>query len=223
MATRMMVVTRGRYSPAGLLFVLIVHTIIALLVLRPSPYPEQHAPARYSRLLFIALPPPAPAEKIPEPPRPNAAVNIRRERIVSPIIAAPVAVKPVETPPVADAMPGAMELPPRLNIEDLVKGAGKADRETRTDREMQAYGPAPDSMEAVMTRAFTAAKLAVPLKWYEAARIELFSAPNDPKKIYQVTTAFGIYCLYYPSMYEEVGPRQPRMASCPRRFGRGAK
>ncbi len=72
-----------------------------------------------------------------------------------------------------------------------------------------------------MTKAFNEAKLAVPLKWYEAARIELLSAPNDPKKIYQVKTAFGTYCLSYPSMYEEVGDRQPKVSSCPRRFGKG--
>ncbi|QBE64779.1 hypothetical protein [Pseudoduganella lutea] len=117
--------------------------------------------------------------------------------------------------------------PARLNIDNLVRQAGKADRETRPVNEIHVYGPTRDSMEAIMTRAFTEAKLAVPLKWYEATRIELFSAPNDPKKIYQVKTAFGTYCLFYPSIYEDSGggaaARQPKISSCPRRFGRGAK
>jgi hypothetical protein len=154
--------------------------------------------------------------KIPEPAR----IPAPKTRPVKPATAAAPAkiqsLPPVETPPAAAAGDPFNESA-RVDIASLVKQAGKADRETRSAREMEKYGPARDSMEAVMTRAFHAAKLAVPLKWYEAARIELFSAPNDPKPIYQVTTAFGVYCLYYPDKLRE-GTGQPKMAGCPRTF-----
>ncbi|GGY66039.1 hypothetical protein GCM10007387_55350 [Pseudoduganella albidiflava] len=70
-----------------------------------------------------------------------------------------------------------------------------------------------------MTRAFNEAKLAVPLKWYEAARISEVTPPGARKPIYQVKTAFGTYCLYYPDKLTE-GTGQPKMADCPRSLGR---
>ncbi|TWI64530.1 hypothetical protein IP91_03304 [Pseudoduganella lurida] len=60
-------------------------------------------------------------------------------------------------------------------------------------------------MKEVLDRAFTKARLAVPPKWCEAARIERISAPNDPKEVYQITTAFGIYCMYYPDKINDIG------------------
>jgi hypothetical protein len=51
---------------------------------------------------------------------------------------------------------------------------------------------------ARLAKGFAAAHAAAKPKWFEAARIELISAPNDPKRIYRVITAIGEYCLYYP-------------------------
>lgn len=227
----MIIAARGVHSPAGFIAVLVLHCLGLVLLLRDHADTE-HSPApRYSRLLFIVPPSrPVVAEERRQPV--IQAETRRMARSIPAKIILPAVPDIAAAPENMDA-PAPVENteapapPTRLNIEDLVKQAGKADRETRPANESQAYGPAPDSIEAVMTKAFTAAKLAVPLKWYEAARIELFSAPNDPKKIYQVKTAFGTYCLFYPSMYEEVGggasARQPRISSCPRRFGRGAK
>jgi len=79
-----------------------------------------------------------------------------------------------------------------------------------------------------MAQAFAAAHAAVKPKWYEAAQVELISAPNDPKKIYRVTTAAGEYCVYYPDkagISANSNPKsgwasfgQPTMAGCPMPF-----
>lgn len=227
----MMRVTRGGDSLAGLILVLALHFAVLFALLQERSRPLNGQAVRHSDLLLI-LP----------PPQPPVIVTPPQVRVSAPIKPAPSAkpgVKIRPEPAIITAVPEQAEIPEavetlnppdanaRLNIEDLVRQAGKADRETRPVNEIRTYGPTRDSIEAIMSKAFTEAKLAVPLKWYEAARIELFSAPNDPKKIYQVKTAFGTYCLFYPSIYEEVGggaaARQPKVSSCPRRFGRGAR
>ncbi|GGY04475.1 hypothetical protein GJV26_19610 [Massilia dura] len=216
--------TRGVYSPAGLALalVLVLHAVLFYFLLRDQPAMENLPTVRYSRLVFISPPPPKQAVESPMQPR-QSPVNTRPERRIAAGSPVPVgAPSPADAtaPPVTQADP--FEEPARIDIDSMVRQAGKADRETRSDKEMRGYGPAADSMEAVMTRAFTAAKLAVPLKWYEAARIELFSAPNDRKRIYQITTAFGTYCLFYRDYINEPSD-PPRISSCPRRFGPGAK
>lgn len=225
----MTIVTRGGNSLAGFILVLVLHLAVLFLLLQERPHGLDLQATRYSDLLII-IPPRQPRAvdtppqvRVSIPTRPGLAITPAVKTSPEPAIAMPeqdekLAVTENAEPPSA---------PVRLNIEDLVRQAGKADRETRPVNEIQPYGPTRDSIESIMTKAFTEAKLAVPLKWYEAARIELFSAPNDPKKIYQVKTAFGTYCLFYPSVFEDKGggaaARQPKMSSCPKRFGAGAK
>ncbi len=214
--------TRGVYSPAGLALVLVLHAVLFYFLLLDRPVMEKLRAVRYSRPVFIITRPPRQSVESPAQPR-RFPVKTRPERRIaarSPIpVDAPSSAN-ATAPPATQADP--FEAPARIDIGSLVRQAGKADRETRSDKEMRGYGPAADSMEAVMTRAFTAAKLAVPLKWYEAARIELFSAPNDRKRIYQITTAFGTYCLFYRDYINEPSD-PPRISSCPKRFGPGAK
>jgi hypothetical protein len=213
----MMVVIPRSFSLSGFALVLVLHAVLLYLLLLERPGPEKAVAPRYSQLLIIVPPPPKPAARKTEPPRGMAATIgpgktiVASERVP---VESPPAPKP---PPAAPADPFAETTP--INIDSLVRQAGKADRETRTGREMQAYGPSRDSLEVVMTKAFTEAKLAVPLKWYEAARIEEFSPPGARKPIYQVKTAFGTYCLYYPDKLTE-GTGQPKMADCPRSMGR---
>jgi hypothetical protein len=216
----MMVATRGGHAPAGWIVVLVLHALLLYFLLLDRPGTASLTPIRYSRLVFIVTPPPVPALKKTALPHIPAIENRREERVVKPTRVPAESPSPaMETPSMTDQEEPFGE-PLRMNIDKLVKQAGKADRETRSAGEMQAYGPARDSMEAVMTRAFTAAKLAVPLKWYEAARIELVSAPNDTRRIYQVKTAFGTYCLYYPDTVRDqggsAGSGQPTMSTCPR-------
>jgi hypothetical protein len=225
MVNGMTIVTRGH--AAGFTLVLILHLAVLYAVLQQRSAKENIPDTRYSRLLFIVAPQPAKAVETPRPPAIQSgprsakvsAASIRNRRLIP---APPPVSAPVEMP-ASDPF----NEPARLDIDSLVRQAGKADRDTRALNERQVYGPAQDSVEAVMTRAFNEAKLAVPLKWYEAARIELFSAPNDPRKIYQVKTAFGTYCLFYPSIHEDHGGSssagQPKVSSCPKRFGAGKR
>ncbi len=109
----------------------------------------------------------------------------------------------------------------------MLKAVGAIDRELRAGERKFVTAP-PDTAQARFERGFAEARAAVKPKWFEAAQIELFSAPNDPKRIYRIVTAFGEYCLYYPdkasisanasagSGHASFG--QPRMSSCPRRF-----
>lgn len=106
-----------------------------------------------------------------------------------------------------------------IDTAALVSMAGKFDKELRKPGENLLSGAEGKSLRAKMDEAFRAAHLAVPLKWYEAARVELWSAENDPAKIYQVTTAFGTYCLFYADRLKNPdASSQPRISSCPKRF-----
>jgi hypothetical protein len=207
--------------------VLMLHALILYFLLAGHHDANRMTAVRYSQLVFISPPLARPVVKRAELPRLPALTHRPGKPAVK---LAPLPDEPVssliQTPAIAERQ-GRFGEPARMNIDSLIKQAGKADRETRSTGEMQAIGPASDSMETVMTRAFTAAKLAVPLKWYEAARIELFSAPNDTRRIYQVNTAFGTYCLYYPDTMRDqggaAGSGQPTMSTCPKRFGAGAR
>ena len=214
----MMVVRRRIYSLAGFAAVLGLHAFILYFLLIERSGTEKAGAAHYSQLLLMILPPPKPAVKMPEPPRIAAARPVREKTVAA---ATPVEVQPPSPAETPAAIPPAdpFDESPRVDIASLVKQAGRADRETRPSNEVQRYGPVPGSMQAVMTRAFTEAKLAVPLKWYEAARISEVTPPGARKPIFQVKTAFGTYCLYYPDKLTE-GTGQPKMADCPHTIGR---
>lgn len=132
---------------------------------------------------------------------------------------------PLAGPPAA-APPAPATLPPDV-LQQALKAAGAIDRELRTERR-QSLSLDADSVQAKLDKGFAAAHAAVKPKWYEKAQVELFSAPNDPRRIYQITTALGTYCLFYPdkasmSVNSSAGSGhasfgQPLMGSCPQRF-----
>ena len=78
-----------------------------------------------------------------------------------------------------------------------LQAAGAIDRQLRAEHPQQFAAP-PDTPQARLAKGFEEAHAAVKPKWFEAARIELWSAPNDPKRIYRVITATGEYCIYMP-------------------------
>nr|WP_315257794.1 hypothetical protein [uncultured Duganella sp.] len=120
----------------------------------------------------------------------------------------------------------AKSLPPDV-VRQALKDVAAIDRQLRAEHP-QALTPAPGSPNARLARGIAAAGAAVKPKWFEQARIELFSAPNDPKRIYRVITAMGEYCLFYPdtgSIAFNSAPKsgwagagQPTMSDCPTRF-----
>lgn len=111
--------------------------------------------------------------------------------------------------------------------EQALKAVGAIDRALRAGERQLITAPL-DTPQARLERGFAEASAAVKPKWFESAKIELFSAPNDPKRIYRIITALGEYCLFYPdkasmsansaagSGHASFG--QPLMGGCPRRF-----
>lgn len=120
----------------------------------------------------------------------------------------------------------AQPLPAGL-LAQALKSAGAIDRQLRAERPQQFTAPA-DTPQTRMARGMAEAHAAVKPGLFEAPRIELFSLPNDPKRIYKVVTGMGEYCVFYPdkgSMTENLSARsghagfgQPRMGTCPTRF-----
>ncbi|QGZ39307.1 hypothetical protein IP92_02446 [Pseudoduganella flava] len=209
----MRVASRGR--AIGVIAALLIHAILLAALLRQTVVLPLVAP-RVGELVFIQ--PPAPKIKPVPAERPTAVsagkTAVRPAPPASPALPQPRVAEPVIAAPAEDPF----NTPQKFDVGALVKQAGQADKAARPAGENQQYGPVTGSMQAILNRAFTEAKLAVPPKWYEAARIELFSAPNDPKKIYQITTAFGTYCLFYPDPRQIDGRAQgsqPRAGNCP--------
>jgi hypothetical protein len=109
-------------------------------------------------------------------------------------------------------------------LQRALKDVDAIDRELRPVRR-QEYVTPPSSPNARLVRGIEAAHAAVKPKWFEAARSELISAPNDPKKIYRVTTSAGEYCVYYPDKNSMVGNASgaadfghPKTGNCPISF-----
>ncbi len=204
----------NRRSVTGFAAVFAVHALVAVALLRERIFIPVPVAVRYAEPIFIA--PPRPIKKPLIVAEPLQKVLPARIPII-PFSPAAVAEAPI-SPPAEPAAP--LDVPePALDMESLVKQAGRIDRETRPAGENRYYRPSADSMERILSKAFTEARLAVPPKWYEAARIELFSAPNDPAPIYQIQTAFGTFCIFYPDKYKDDGrSRQPRVSRCPVRF-----
>lgn len=125
------------------------------------------------------------------------------------------------------AAPAATASPPPDVVRQALKDLAAIDRRLRAEHP-QTLKSSPDAPNARLARGFAAALDAVKPKWFEQARIELFSAPNDPKRIYRVITAAGEYCLFYPdtgSISFNSAPKsgwagagQPTMSDCPTRF-----
>jgi hypothetical protein len=235
----MTIAARTAHSPAGFLLILFFHALVLVGLLYRSPSGDTADKGRYSGLIFVT--PAAPILPQPAPPTPRTVQRENAPRVTMP--AAPDTSRipdiptPRETssrllPPIsasADPRPSDSSVDPfhapaRVDVAGLIRQAGKADRDTRPVNETSHYAARPDSIEAVLSRGFAEARMAVPPKWFEAARVELFSAPNDPRKIYQVKTAFGTFCLFYPdknaSQSGAADLGQPRMAPCPKPFGK---
>lgn len=230
---------RTRPVVPGVALVLLLHLALLWLALRPVYQP----PARDDRVWLqlwqptVKLTPSPPAlvqtRRVPvpamaPPPRTRAAPP---SDAAAPAPTVPVPAVSADTPEVQallaePAQAPAKSLPPDL-VRQALKDVAAIDRQLRAEHP-QALTPPPGSPNARLARGIAAAGAAVKPKWFEQARIELFSAPNDPKRIYRVITAMGEYCLFYPdtgSIAFNSAPKsgwagsgQPTMSDCPTRF-----
>lgn len=231
----------------GIALVLLLHLGLLWLVLRPvhQPVARDHriwlqlwqpsvrltpAPAVVVQPRRIPIPAMVPPRMTPPPPPPDA---------VAPAATAKAPAAPVDTPEVqallaepapAKSLPAGVvpaDLVPPDVVRQALKDVAAIDRQLRVEHP-QALTPPSGSPNARLARGIAAAGAAVKPKWFEQARIELFSAPNDPKRIYRVITAMGEYCLFYPdtgSIAFNSAPKsgwagagQPTMSDCPTRF-----
>lgn len=239
----------------GMLLVALLHAALLWWATRPLPHPAPRAQSVWMQLLLPppgAATAPAPAASVAPaaPPTPVAAKTQRRgvqrqvsasASVVTP--AAPAAAPPSPAVPVAAAESApapadspeerALQSPPPASdtrplpagtVQQALKAVGAIDRTLRAEHPQQFEAP-PDTPRARLIRGLVAAHAAVGPKWFEAARIELISAPNDPKRIYRVTSALSQYCVYFPdkaSIAANSDPKsgwasfgQPKMSSCP--------
>lgn len=217
-------------------FVLGLHLALLWAVMRPASMPAVDERRDWVQLLQVPVSVPAPQPLVvpakpavePKPEtRPSAARSIpsAAER------PAPAAELAQATGPAEFSAPEKAEppqtvtsrIPPEV-LREAIKAAVATHRQLRTEPG-QEFTPAPDSMRARLAKGFAAAHAAVKPGLLEAPRIELISAPRDPKRIYRVTTGMGEYCLFYPDkggISANSDPRsgrpefgQPMASSCP--------
>ena len=208
----------------------LLHLALFWAVTRPVPKSVEH-----DGRVWLQLMPPlpqtrgfiAPAEPKPEPAPPPLPVFRADAAITAPAPKAVPATTPQADPLPAEAAPAAPRAGALTLAEQALQAAGAVDRQLRTEHPQEFTAP-PDTPQTRLAKGFEEAHAAVKPKWFEAARIELWSAPNDPKRIYRVITATGEYCIYMPdkgSMSLNLSARsghasfgEGRAAPCPIRF-----
>lgn len=230
----------SRRLPVAVVLVVALHLVLFWLATRPVQVP---APPDHRVWIQLLRPvPAAPRLQTTAPPQARQRPQDRSAALTAPpaprdVPAPATAAEPApqQAPapyidplaaPSATAQAAPATLPPDV-LQQALKAAGAIDRELRTERR-QSLTLDPNSVQAKLDKGFAAAHAAVKPKWYEKAQVELFSAPNDPRRIYQITTALGTYCLFYPdkasmSVNSSAGAGhasfgQPLMGSCPQRF-----
>ena len=141
-------------------------------------------------LIPPAEPDPAPA---PPPTLPSSTASVSPPKEAP----APVQDQPQDDALPAEPVPAAPKAAPLTLAQQALQAAGAIDRQLRAEHPQEFVAP-PETPHTRLAKGFAEAHAAVKPKWFEAARIELWSAPNDPKRIYRVITATGEYCIYLP-------------------------
>ena len=209
--------------------VALLHLALIWAVTRPLSRQVEH-----DGRVWLQLMPPLPQTRgliAPAKPKPEPAPPLPVFRAAPAITPSAPTTVPAPTPP-DDAPPAepAPETPKAGALtlaEQARQAAGAVDRQLRSEHPQEFTAP-PDTPQTRLAKGFAEAHAAVKPKWFEASRIELWSAPNDPKRIYRVITAAGEYCIYMPdkgSMSLNLSARsghasfgEGRAAPCPIRF-----
>ena len=196
---------RGRYIAA----LVLLHLALFWAATRPA-----HRGIAHDDRVWLQLVPPlpparnatSPVERDPPSPRlparpAGAATASPPKDAVPPAPPAPAPDQPQDrqqdNPLLAEPAPAAPRTEPRSLAQRALLAAGAIDRQLRAEHPQEFVAPA-DTAQTRLAKGFAQAHAAVKPKWFEAARIELWSAPNDPKRIYRVVTATGEYCIYLP-------------------------
>lgn len=219
-----------------------LHLGLFWLLTRPAQRPAIPDNRVWLQLLQPALPVFIPRKTVvaPEPdvrPAPRlAAPRLTAPRMAAQPPASATVVPPAQSATIAEgpeerallaepaaAKAAASTLPADI-LQQALKSVGAIDRQLRAEHKQEFSAP-PDTPLSRLSKGFAQAHAAVGPKWYQAARTELISAPNDPRRIYRITTALGEYCVYFPdkaSIAENgsakagwAGFGQPTVAGCP--------
>ena len=151
---------------------------------------------------WIQLLQPQPANTITPPvaltpaPMPSPVIPARTRQAATAPASVPSPVTPDQPEQPEESTQQLSSAAPSL-AQQALQSVGAIDRQLRAEHPQEFVAP-PDTAQTRLAKGFAEAHAAVKPKWHEAARIELWSAPNDPKRIYRVITATGEYCIYLP-------------------------
>ena len=185
----------GRYIAA----IVLLHLALFWAATRPLQPRMEHD----DRVWLQLMPPLPPMKRFIPPAKPNPAPArppVPRTLPADTTALTPQAStqdKPQDDVPPAESIPAAPKTRPLPLAQQALQAAGAIDRQLRTEHPQEFVAP-PETAHTRLAKGFAEAHAAVKPKWFEAARIELWSAPNDPKRIYRVITATGEYCIYLP-------------------------
>lgn len=180
------------------------------IVVTPEPdaRPEPRLAARRLTAPLMPAQPPASAAVVPPAQAAAIADGLEERDLLA---------EPAPTNAAASTLPADI-------LQQALKSVGAIDRQLRAEHK-QEFSAAPDTPLSRLSKGFAQAHAAVGPKWYQAARTELISAPNDPRRIYRITTALGEYCVYFPDKASIsanssakagwAGFGQPTVAGCP--------
>lgn len=186
----------GRYIAA----IILLHLALFWVATRPVHTRIEHD----GRVWLQLMPPLPPMERLIPSAKPNPTPALPPALPSSVVSVSPPkeATAPLQDQPQDDALPAepvpaAPKAAPLPLAQQALQAAGAIDRQLRAEHPQEFVAP-PETPHTRLAKGFAEAHAAVKPKWFEAARIELWSAPNDPKRIYRVITATGEYCIYLP-------------------------
>lgn len=180
--------------------------ILHLAVFWAATRPVHHSIEADSRTWIQLLPPSLPPKTItppvtlaPAPVHMPAVPATAPDAPPSKATAAPMPPSATPDQPEENSLPAEPAPTPAAPTlaQQALQSVGAIDRQLRAEHPQEFVKPA-DTPQTRLAKGLAEAHAAVKPKWHEAARIELWSAPNDPKRIYRVITATGEYCIYLP-------------------------
>jgi hypothetical protein len=123
---------------------------------------------------------------------------------------------------------------PRLTVDQMIsmvkKDLSKADEEQRKadqdkPKERAAtFGTTVETKEQRLAKGIERAHQLAPNKWYQAAKVEDITPPgDDARKVYQITSPLGTYCVRYADKnrawdHGQANLGEPMIGACPHMF-----
>lgn len=115
----------------------------------------------------------------------------------------------------------------QLSVEQMISMAkrdlSKTDEEQRKEHP-QALGTTVETKEQRLAKGIEQAHAMAPNKWYQAAKVEDITPPgDDARKVYQITSALGTYCVRYADKnrawnHGQANLGDPLIGVCPHMF-----